>query len=99
LNDFTNLYKLYYDKQLMINHIYNDFEYCIVNTCHYDIEGLKNIFNIIKIKKPLEVTIYLNLNDKNFDTAEIEDLICNTLSYNFSWSSHGPFIYYVINNL
>jgi glycosyltransferase involved in cell wall biosynthesis len=99
LNDFTNLYKLYYDKQLMINHIYNDFEYCIVNTCHYDIEGLKNIFNIIKIKKPLEVCIYLNEYKKNFEMVEFEDLIRNTLSYNFFWSSHGPFLYYIITNL
>jgi hypothetical protein len=99
LNDFTDLYKLYYDKQLMINHIYNHFEYCIVNTSHYDIEGLKNIFNIIKIKKPLEVCIYLNEYNKNFDTAEFEDLIRNTLSYDFFWSSHGPFTYYIITNL
>ena len=99
LNDFTNLYKLYYDKRLMINHIYNDFEYCIVNTCHYDIEGLKNIFNIIKIKKPLEVCIYLNEYNKNFDAVELEALIGVTLSYNFFWSRHGPFIYYLTSDL
>jgi hypothetical protein len=98
-NDFTDLHKLYYDKQLMINEIYNNFEYCVINACYYNIEELKNILNIIKIKKPLEVTIYLNLNHKNFDTAEIEDLIRNTLSSNFFWSNHGWFMYYIITNL
>ena len=98
-NNFDNLYKLYYDKQLMINHVCNDFEYCVVNACNYDIEELKNIFNIIKIKKPLEVVVYLNLNNKNFDASELEALIYNDLSYTFFWSSHGRFTYYIITNL
>ena len=98
-NNFNDLYKLYYDKQLMINHVYNDFEYCVVNACNYDIEELKNIFNIIKIKKPLEVCIYLNECNKNFEMVELEDLIRNTLSYNFFWSSHGPFMYYLTSDL
>jgi len=98
-NNFNDLYKLYYDKQLMINHVCNDFEYCVVNACNYDIEELKNIFNIIKIKKPLEVVVYLNLNNKNFDASELEALIYNDLSYTFFWSSHGRFTYYIITNL
>jgi glycosyltransferase involved in cell wall biosynthesis len=98
-NNFNDLYKLYYDKKLMINHVYNDFEYCVVNACNYDIEELKNIFNIIKIKKPLEVCIYLNECNKNFEMVELEDLIRNTLSYNFFWSSHGPFMYYLTSDL
>ena len=98
-NNFNDLYELYYDKQLIINHVYNDFEYCVVNACNYDIEELKNIFNIIKIKKPLEVCIYLNECNKNFDVVELETLIRTTLSYNFFWSSHGPFMYYLTSDL
>ena len=98
-NDFTDLYKLYYDKQLMINEVYNNFEYCVVNACSYNIEELKNIFNLIKIKKPLEVAIYLNQNNKNFDTAELEALIYNNLSSHCFWSSHGHFMYYNTTNL
>lgn len=98
-NNFNDLYELYYDKQLIINHVYNDFEYCVVNACNYDIEELKNIFNIIKIKKPLEVCIYLNECNKNFDAVELEALIRTTLSYNFFWSSHGPFMYYLTSDL
>ena len=66
-NLFNNLYKLYYDKELMINEIYNNFEFCVINACYYNIEELKNILKIKKIKKPLEVTLYLNLNNKNFE--------------------------------
>ena len=98
-NNFNDLYKLYYDKQLMINHVCNDFEYCVVNACNYDIEELKNIFNIIKIKKPLEVCIYLNEYNKNFNFVELESLIRATLSYNFFWSNHGPFMYYLTSDL
>lgn len=98
-NDFSNLYKLYYDKQLMINEIYNDFEYCIINTCNYSIEELKKIFEVIKIKKPLELTIYLNQNNKSFETEELERIINTTLSSYFFWSSHSYYKYYVINNL
>ena len=98
-NNFNDLYELYYDKQLIINNVYNDFEYCVVNACNYDIEELKNIFNIIKIKKPLEVCIYLNECNKNFDSLELEALIRATLSYNFFWSSHGPFMYYLTSDL
>ena len=83
----------------MINELYNNFEYCVVNACSYNIEELKNIFNIIKIKKPLEVAIYLNQNNKNFDTAELEALIYNNLSSHFFWSSHGYFTYYNTTNL
>ena len=98
-NNFNDLYELYYDKQLMINEVYNNFEYCVVNACSYNIEELKNIFNLIKIKKPLEVAIYLNQNNKNFDTAELEALIYNNLSSHCFWSSHGHFMYYNTTNL
>lgn len=97
--DFTDLYKLYYDKQLMINNIYINFEYCVINSCNYSIQELKKIFDIVKTKKPKQVSVYVNVNNKNFEILELENLIYNNLSTIFFWSSCGPFKYYIINNL
>lgn len=96
-NDFTDLYKLYYDKQLMINNIYNDFEYCIINACAYSEEEIKEIFKKIKDKKPLEITVYINEYNKIIETYQIENMIYTYLSPVFYWSSHGCFKYFIIN--
>ncbi len=39
----------------------NIFEYCVVNACRYDIQELEKLFNKIKTKNFLEITIYINL--------------------------------------
>lgn len=98
-NNFDNLYKLYYDKQLIINNIENDFEYCVINACNYSLEEIKEIFKKIKDKKPLEITIYINEYNKAIETDKIENLIFTYLSSNFFWSSHGYFKYFIINAL
>ncbi len=98
-NDFTNLYKLYYDKQLIINRVNNIFEYCVVNACRYDIQELEKLFNKIKTKNFLEITIYINLYNITFKPQELENLISENLSNSFFWSCHGCFKYYIINGL
>jgi hypothetical protein len=98
-NNFDNLYKLYYDKQLIINKIDNDFEYCVINACNYNVEEIKEIFKKIKNKKPLEVTIYINEYNKTIETDKIENLIFTYLSNTFFWSTHSCFKYFIINAL
>jgi glycosyltransferase involved in cell wall biosynthesis len=96
-NNFTDLYKLYYDKQLIINDIHNDFEYCIINACDYNEEEIKEIFKKIKDKKPLEITVYINEYNKIIEIHQIENMIYDYLSPVFYWSSHGCFKYFIIN--
>ena len=96
-NNFDNLYKLYYDKQLIINKIDNDFEYCVINACNYSVEEIEEILKKIKNKNPLEVTIYINEYNKTIETDKIENLIFTYLSNTFFWSTHGCFKYFIIN--
>jgi glycosyltransferase involved in cell wall biosynthesis len=96
-NDFTDLYKLYYDKYLTINNIDHYFEYCIINTCFYDLSEIKELFKIIRSKKPLEVVIYINHNHKKIQNQDLIDAIYSDLSLCYYWSAHGPYTYYIIN--
>lgn len=97
--DYKNLFSLYYDKDLKINDLNNDFEYYIVNACFYTLDELIKIFSFVKTKKTLELCIYFNTNYTNFTEEELSSIMHTYLNPSFFWSSHACFRYYIFSNL
>ena len=97
-NNFNDLYKLYYDKNLIINNVDCDFEYCVINACFYNLQEIKEIFKTIRIKKPLEVVIYINNDNKKIQKEDLTNAIHTDLSLSYYWSAHGSYTYYIINH-